>query len=261
MARRTICCAVLLSAFAALPQSARGQFDRTWNLCDGVAVNFCVALGLTAVSPTTVRTSVWNYSGLAGTGSTASAGVFQGAFTGLGGNSLVGPPVFRDAGAGYADAFGALSGGTMFRQSGWDPSQSTYPQLIGGRLLYAQGGLFSWGGQSLGVDVIGSGCPGGWGFNQQSSVQFWQNPCSQPAINDPNHLGWVSFDAEFTAPVDLSSWQLASVCGYSFGQADCINESGSIYPVSVPEPSTYLLMLTGIMGLGLVAWRRRESLV
>ena len=28
----------------------------------------------------------------------------------------------------------------------------------------------------------------------------------------------------------------------------------------VPEPSTYLLMLTGIMGLGMVAWRRRETL-
>lgn len=29
--------------------------------------------------------------------------------------------------------------------------------------------------------------------------------------------------------------------------------------VSVPEPSTYLLMLTGILGMGFVAWRRREQ--
>ena len=30
-------------------------------------------------------------------------------------------------------------------------------------------------------------------------------------------------------------------------------------PVVVPEPSTWLMMATGLLGIGIVAWRRRKE--
>ena len=48
-------------------------------------------------------------------------------------------------------------------------------------------------------------------------------------------------------------------CGAGYEASGRCTPPGTNW-VSVPEPSTYLLMLTGVMGLGFIAWRRRETL-
>ena len=89
-------------------------------------------------------------------------------------------------------------------------------------------------------------------------VRDSEGGCSNGYPDDPTSRTPSPADIEtmyFRTYDDSGSEPVFAACGSGENGSSDGNEC-----VRVPEPSTYLLMLTGIMGLGFVAWRRRETL-
>lgn len=63
-------------------------------------------------------------------------------------------------------------------------------------------------------------------------------------------------DISTPADVRLINWGWA---GGGIGTGEFISCRPGLDCVEVPEPGTYLLLLTGLFGLGFVAWRRRDE--
>lgn len=68
--------------------------------------------------------------------------------------------------------------------------------------------------------------------------------------------GFVSVITPENSPRDTTVWTTQQWSTLGVPGGDLRFEANF---VSVPEPSTWMLMLTGILGLGFVGWRRREE--
>ena len=136
------------------------------------------------------------------------------------------------------------SDGTLFQ---WSLSWTVTGQFFGSFAVQEPFQFSFGGGDELGTSVGYNGSIG-----SELTTQ-WSNSRSEggdpddppPPIPDPTPLNWMQIEESgrqtFCFIVNDGTWSDDEACR----------------AVSVPEPSTYLLMLTGIMGLGFVAWRRR----
>ena len=83
----------------------------------------------------------------------------------------------------------------------------------------------------------------------QSDGSFWGG--DQP-ISRPDLAG-----ATIQETLDVVGFHTLDSDGTLTGLRTCSRFEGTC--VEVPEPSTYLLLLSGVFGLGFVAWRRKEN--
>lgn len=76
-------------------------------------------------------------------------------------------------------------------------------------------------------------------------------------------VGWSSTVVSSATPTFLNSGYGGLVDRVSVhstgGNAFWVMDDVTYQTVSVPEPTTWMLMLTGVFGLGLVAWRRKRE--
>lgn len=68
-------------------------------------------------------------------------------------------------------------------------------------------------------------------------------------------LDWGSLSGQFET-IDASGFKLAAGTKLDVSP---LYTTGEISVAAVPEPGTYALWLAGLVGMGLVAWRRRPA--
>ncbi len=115
------------------------------------------------------------------------------------------------------------------------------------------------------------GSPSGWGSYPSTCSDYgsWGVVgCPTPGVIEANGIGpgqslggfGGTLDNLFgTTPLPNQLSFLGETC-QAGGFLNCATVDFQATLVSVPEPSTYLLLVTGMLGLGLVAYRRREIL-
>jgi len=247
---RTIGRILLISAAASVwPSSGEAQDSRNWLVCGGNHFDTCASVFVEvgpadAYGVSQVEMKVWNLSGVEGT--------YEGTvFTKIG-------FFHQNHTSGSVIAAQALEGSLSMSGTGYnDPDQWVLgnPNNAGGIEL----DLAANNGPGIN-NALANGCGLDAGLLPGGRNSFWLNPCAgSDFANDPNAAGWItiSFDIEGT-------WDLATTEMLVFGQngpdglsTQCITGEGGNCSV-VPEPTTWLLLATGLGGLGLVHLRRRR---
>jgi Protein of unknown function (DUF642)/PEP-CTERM motif len=74
------------------------------------------------------------------------------------------------------------------------------------------------------------------------------------SISTTNNIGWTQFFGSFTANATVSEIVFTNTVGGNNGGV--LLDSASIAPV--PEPSTWAMMILGFMGVGFMAYRRKN---
>jgi hypothetical protein len=234
-------------ALVALPALADAQQTRNWFVCGGNHFDTCASVFVTVSGDadfdgvSNVELKIWNLSGLGGT--------FAGTvFTKIG----FFHQNYQSGGSIDAEALAPLvmDGPVLNDPDQWELGS---PNNAGGIEL----DLAANNGNGV-SDGIANACdtdllPGG-------QNAFWLNPCGTDGFaNNPDAPGWITinFDVDGT-------WDLATTELLIFGQngpdglsTQCITGEGGNCSV-VPEPSTWLLLGTGLGALGLVHVRRRR---
>jgi hypothetical protein len=88
----------------------------------------------------------------------------------------------------------------------------------------------------------------------QFELEVWSG-ASTTYAGDTNTADWVAQSGPFTPD------NLAQVGSIDFPQENCFDKMPNLilqHPVATPEPSTILLMASGLVGLLAYAWRRRK---
>lgn len=113
---------------------------------------------------------------------------------------------------------------------------------------------------------IASGCDPS--LNPADAKAVWENPCLGDSFvhdADANPDGWINMSFDVVGEWDLATTEmLIFVQNGPDGPDDslqCVTGGGQFTcdPVRVPEPTTWLLLATGLAGLGFVSIRRRRE--
>lgn len=236
MIKWTVLCASLAAAFV-VPQGAAGQFGeyndqfRQWTQSCGQGAIGCVSWSVRLqydpfLDPnfTRITATVANYQG---------AGDFADAPSwGSGGFRIDNLDWTLDL-PGYCSALcTTFPLRTLLGNSGFGPRGA-----VGNELFYGPRGSYLSGPGYLDLQEVL------WG---QSRVYG----CDAPAVDDGQTRGFYMWTCGGSIRFD----------GRVYGRAaftDLSVADGSV--VLVPEPSTYLLILTGLVGLGFVGWRMKDE--
>ena len=249
--RKLVPLLALTAALTLAPMNAQAQQTRNWFVCGGNHFDTCASVFVTVsndasfVGVSDVELKIWNLSGFSDTYASTvftKIGFFHQNYT--------------SGGVIEAQALAPLvmDGPTRTDKNGGDPDQWVLgdPNTAGGIQL----DLAANNGDGV-SDGIATACgdelPGG-------NNAFWLNPCAGVAFaNDPGAAGWITINFQIDG-----QWDLATSEMLVFGQngpdglsTQCITGAGGNCAV-VPEPSTWLLLGTGLGALGFVHVRRRR---
>jgi len=107
-------------------------------------------------------------------------------------------------------------------------------------------GRFGFTGQNAGTGI--AGCA----LYRRSTAYYGVSTCGQGAFVE---FSWL-LPGVWEVPMNNVQF---SMTGGGANSGDGLSCTIGIDCQIVPEPSTYLLMLTGLLGLGFVAWRRKDE--
>ena len=229
--------ALLASAafVAASAGTAHAQQFLSGSGCAGQNFTFCSSFTFTQVSNSAFQLSVTN------TSASAPASNAGSAFTqiAIGGTSLGNPTTFQDLGAGNFQYDADVNG---FNGFGLQPNDFGGISIMGinGALLAGQTAIFEFG---FGTNVF-AGLT-----SEQIALQLFAN--AQIAIHDQGGTGENGCSTSAKGVIDVRT---GTPTAPSMLDARCGPPTNV-----VPEPSTYALMATGLLGLFGVARQRRSA--
>lgn len=237
MKRFTIAATLSAMALGFSPQASQAQVILTTSgaKCGGSPYNICFDATLTITNSTTTSTTfaVW----------LQNRTVSPGAFTQIGVSGM-------NPSAGYTLVSNSLTT-TGSPTTVWNPNSVTAnPNGLNGSGIAT--------GDDFGLDAQGN-----LGLRSNGSVMFsftLNRGVSQLSLNNVQLSVHSQADGSTCGESTKAAYQRTSgsVNTGAFVETSTCGAGGSITQI-VPEPSTYLLMATGLLGLGIAARRRRNA--